>query len=57
MSAIPAAAGPPKGADILLVFSVLGAFLAIMGAGLTQDPIFRFQALTVFAAALSRPSA
>jgi len=36
----------PPGAAALLIISVVSAFLAIMGAGLTSDPIFRLQAET-----------
>jgi cytochrome c oxidase cbb3-type subunit 1 len=38
---------PPAGSAALLIISVVGAFLAILGAGLTQDPIFRLQAETI----------
>jgi len=37
----------PAGSSLLLIISVIGAFLAILGAGLTHDPIFRLQAGTV----------
>ncbi|MEW6392693.1 MAG: cytochrome-c oxidase, cbb3-type subunit I [Pseudomonadota bacterium] len=40
-------AGPPAGSSLLLIISVIGAFLAILGAGLTHDPIFRLQAGTL----------
>ena len=40
-------AGPPAGSSLLLIISVIGAFLAILGAGLTHDPIFRLQAGTI----------
>lgn len=36
-------AGPPAGSGALLAISVVGAFLAIFGAGLTHDPMFRLQ--------------
>ncbi|HJV40488.1 cytochrome-c oxidase, cbb3-type subunit I [Caulobacter sp.] len=39
--------GPPAGSSLLLIFSIVGAFLAILGAGLTHDPIFRLQAETL----------
>lgn len=39
--------GPPAGSGLLLIISIVGAFLAILGAGLTHDPIFRLQAETV----------
>lgn len=45
-------AAPPAGSAGLLVFSVIAAFAAIMGAGLSQDPIFRFQAEIVALAAV-----
>ena len=40
-------ARPPAGSGALLIVSAVGAFLAILGAGLTQDPIFRLQAETI----------
>lgn len=43
-SASATVAAPPKGSGAVLVLSVLAAFLAIMAAGLSEDPIFRFQA-------------
>jgi cytochrome c oxidase cbb3-type subunit 1 len=53
MSAPPlTSAGPPKGAGALLVISVVGALLAVMAAGLTQDPLFRFQVEIIFLAAV-----
>ena len=40
-------ARPPAGSGALLIVSAVGAFLAILGAGLSQDPIFRLQAETI----------
>ena len=40
-------AGPPAGSGALLAISVVGAFLAILGAGLSHDPIFQLQAGTI----------
>ena len=40
-------AGPPAGSAALLAISVVGAFLAILGAGLTHDPMFRLQIGTI----------
>ncbi|NQE61231.1 cytochrome-c oxidase, cbb3-type subunit I [Caulobacter sp. RHG1] len=44
--------GPPAGSKVLLIISVLGAFLAVLGAGLTHDTIFRLQAGTFAIAAI-----
>jgi len=44
--------GPPAGSAVLLAFAVVTAFLAIMGAGLSHDPIFRLQAETFALAAV-----
>lgn len=51
-SAEPGSASPPAGSGALLVISVVSAFLAILGAGLTHDPIFRMQAATFAVAAV-----
>jgi cytochrome c oxidase cbb3-type subunit I len=47
MSANKISVGPPAGSGGLLLFCVVGAFVAILGAGLTQDPIFRLQFGTI----------
>ncbi len=39
-----AADGAPFDAALLLIFTLAGAFFALLGAGLTEDPLFRFQA-------------
>jgi len=52
MSAVSTEAAPPKGAGAVLVLSIVGAVLAVMAAGLTEDPIFRFHAEIVFLAAV-----
>src|SRR6478752_7876893 len=44
--------GPPAGSAGLLVFCVIAAFAAVMGAGLTEDPLFRFHAEIVALAAV-----
>ncbi|KQY31176.1 peptidase S41 [Caulobacter sp. Root1455] len=43
---------PPGGSRGLLVFCLISAFAAVMGAGLTQDPIFRLHAGIVALAAM-----
>ncbi|ALL12756.1 cytochrome-c oxidase, cbb3-type subunit I [Caulobacter henricii] len=44
--------GPPAGSAALLAFAIVGAFLAIMGTGLSHDPIFQLQAGTFALAAV-----
>ena len=43
MSAPKISVDPPAGSRALLLFCAIGAFLAILGAGLSQDPVFRLQ--------------
>jgi cytochrome c oxidase cbb3-type subunit I len=47
MSANKISVGPPAGSGGLLLFCAVGAFLAILGAGLSHDPIFRLQFGTI----------